>query len=73
VLHLYRASRYEDPAGQIVLPAQSTFDVEASTAHLGGSLAGRLAVRNVLDARQLDFIGLPLPGRSAHAEVEAWW
>jgi iron complex outermembrane receptor protein len=73
LLHLYRASRYQDPAGQIVLPAENTFDLEATSAHFDDSVVARFAVRNLFDSRQLDFIGLPIPGRSLHAEVEAWW
>jgi hypothetical protein len=73
VLYSYRSSRFADPAGQIVLPEQHTVDIEATTAHLGGALVARFAVRNVLGARQLDLIGLPLPGRSVHAGLEAWW
>jgi hypothetical protein len=31
------------------------------------------AVRNVGDARQMDTVGMPLPGRSVHLGMEAWW
>lgn len=71
--YFYRSSRFADPAGQIVLPPQSLFDLEASSAHLGGRLLARLAVRNVLDSRRLDLLGLPIPGRSLHGELEAWF
>jgi vitamin B12 transporter len=71
--YLHRSSRYEDPAGLTVLPAQHVLDLEASTAHWDSRLLGRFAIRNVLDVRQLDWIGLPLPGRSLHGELELWF
>lgn len=71
--YFHRSSRYDDPAGLTVLPAQHVLDVEASTSHGGSRLLGRFAIRNVLDARQLDWIGLPLPGRSLHGELELWF
>jgi hypothetical protein len=71
--YFHRSSRYDDPAGLTVLPAQHVLDVEASTSHWGSRLLGRFAIRNVLDARQLDWIGLPLPGRSLHGELELWF
>ncbi len=72
-IHLYRASRYADPAGQVVLPAQNTLDVELSSSHFADALTASLAFRNAFDARQLDLIGLPVPGRSVHAELQAGW
>jgi iron complex outermembrane receptor protein len=73
LVYFHRSSRYDDPAGLTVLPAQHVLDVEASTSHWGSRLLGRFAIRNVLDARQLDWIGLPLPGRSLHGELELWF
>jgi iron complex outermembrane receptor protein len=73
LVYFHRSSRYDDPAGLTVLPAQHVFDVEASTSHGGARLLARFAIRNVLDARQLDWIGLPLPGRSLHGEIELWF
>jgi iron complex outermembrane receptor protein len=69
----HRSSRYADQAGLIVIPDQMTMDVEASATFLGRALAARLAFRNVADAREVDTVGMPLPGRSIHASVEAWW
>lgn len=73
VSFFHRSARYDDPAGLTVLPAQSLFDAELATTHLDGALQVRMAVRNVFDARQLDLLGLPVPGRSAHVELEAWF
>lgn len=73
VAYLHRSTRFDDPAGLTVLPAQNLFDVEASSSHFHARLLARLAIRNVLDARQLDWIGLPVPGRSLHGELEAWF
>lgn len=73
VAYLHRSTRFDDPAGLTVLPAQNIWDVEATSSHLGARLIARLAVRNVFDARQLDLIGLPVPGRAAHAELEVWF
>jgi len=73
VAYLHRSTRFDDPAGLTVLPAQSIFDVEATSSHLGARLLARFALRNVFDARQLDLIGLPVPGRAAHGELEVWF
>jgi iron complex outermembrane receptor protein len=73
VSYLHRSTRFDDPAGLTVLPAQDLFDLEASSSHFHARLLARLAIRNVLDARQLDWIGLPVPGRSVHGELEAWF
>lgn len=71
--YLHRSARHPDRAGLLVLPAQNLFDVEASSAHFGARLLARFAVRNVFDTRQLDLLGLPVPGRSIHGELEAWF
>jgi len=68
----YRSSRFADPAGLIVLPATNEVD-------LGGSLSivreisFRAAIDDVFDARHFDFIGYPVPGRTYHMTIEAWW
>ncbi len=72
----HRASRLADPAGLIVLPASTALDLGVSLL-FGRSAAGevslRAAVEDVFDAHRFDFIGYPLPGRSAHASLEAAW
>ena len=73
VRYYHRASRYADNAGLTVLPEQHLVDIEARSAWLGRDIGLRLAMRNAMDARQLDLLGLPLPGRSYHAQLEAWF
>jgi len=68
----YRSSRLADPAGLIVLPDSSELDLGA-TVLLARDLAVRGAVDDVFDAHHFDFIGYPVPGRSLHLSVEAWW
>ncbi len=67
---LHRGSKYADSAGLIVIAEQTPVDVEASLAWLRGALALRVALRNVFDVRELDAVGLPLPGRSVHFSLE---
>ncbi len=67
----HKASRYADSAGLIVIPHQTVFDIEARAATLRDTLTLRLAMRNVFAAVEVDTIGLPLPGRSVHATLEA--
>jgi hypothetical protein len=40
---------------------------------LAHELSLRFAVDDVLDAHRFDFIGYPVPGRSFHLALEAWW
>lgn len=72
VAHQHRAARFEDPAGLTVLPAQDTFDVSLGCQFDEGHFSARAAVRNVFDERNLDLLGLPLPGRTFHLALEAW-
>ncbi|MCC6555148.1 MAG: TonB-dependent receptor [Polyangiaceae bacterium] len=69
---LYRTSRVADLAGLVVLPEQSSLDLELAVLLWQKRVAGRLRVANVLDTRNLDTIGLPLPGRSFHGSMEVW-
>jgi vitamin B12 transporter len=66
----HRSSRYADAAGLIVIPDETLVDVEASASFLRQTLMARLSFRNVFDARQVDTVGLPLPGRSVMASLE---
>ncbi|RYZ06875.1 MAG: TonB-dependent receptor [Myxococcales bacterium] len=67
---LHRASKYADAAGLLVVPHQTVLDLHASALLRGQVLALRAAVRNVLNAAELDAIGVPLSGRSFHLSVE---
>jgi iron complex outermembrane receptor protein len=69
----HRSSRYADPAGLVVIPEQTVVDLEVSLSFLERRVAVRGALRNVFDAREVDTVGLPLPGRSAHVLMEAFW
>ncbi|HEY3666354.1 MAG TPA: TonB-dependent receptor, partial [Polyangiaceae bacterium] len=70
----YRGSRLADPAGLLVLPASTSVDLGASLRFGADSeLSLRAALDDVFDARRFDFIGYPVPGRSWHLALEAWW
>lgn len=68
-----RGERVADPAGLIVLPAQTWLDVEATVALADDRIAIRTRLANVLGDDATDTVGLPLPGRSFHVAAEAWW
>ena len=68
----YRGSRLADPAGLVVLPDSTELDLGA-TLLLPRNLSVRGAIDDVFDAHHFDFIGYPVPGRSEHLSVEAWW
>lgn len=70
---LHRGSRVADPAGLVVIDAQWTLGADLAVFVLERRLALRGAVENALDARQVDTVGMPLPGRSVHASAELWW
>jgi vitamin B12 transporter len=66
----HKSSRFEDPAGQNVLPEQNLCDIELAGSFLEGRVTLRAALRNAFDAQTSDLIGLPVPGRSYHAALE---
>jgi vitamin B12 transporter len=69
---LHRSSRVADPAGLIVLDEHRQLDLSASLAFAERlALSGRVA--NVIDDRNVDLIGYPLPGRSFHMLLESWF
>ena len=68
----YRSSRFADPAGLIVLPATNEVDVGSSLT-IASSITLRGAIDDVFDSRHFDFIGYPVPGRTYHLSLEAWW
>jgi vitamin B12 transporter len=67
---LHRASKYADSAGLLIVPHQTVLDLQGSALLRGQALALRASVRNVLDATELDAVGVPLGGRSFHLSVE---
>ena len=66
----HRSSRYQDPAGLIIIPHQTTFDAELTAQLFRERLALHLAGTNLFNAQQWDVLGLALPGRAAYASVE---
>ncbi len=69
----YQSSRFADPAGLAVIPAQRSLDVEASTLHIDRHVEVRMRVANALDAKRYDVVGFPLPGRSYFWSAELKW
>jgi outer membrane receptor protein involved in Fe transport len=68
--YFHKSSRYDDPAGQSVLPEQHFVDLEASAHFFDSRLIARAALDNLFDTQTSDLIGLPVPGRSYHASLE---
>lgn len=68
----YRSSRFADPAGLIVLPATNEVDL-GGTLQIVRDITFRGAIDDVFDSRHFDFIGYPIPGRTYHLSVDAWW
>jgi iron complex outermembrane receptor protein len=66
----HRSSRYADPAGLVVIPDETVMDLEGSLGFFRRSMTARISLRNLLDARQVDTVGMPLPGRSVIASLE---
>src|SRR6185503_4022194 len=69
----YRSSEYADKAGTVVIPEQLAVDLQLGLSFLRRAIALRLRVANIFDAPSFDVVGYPLPGRTVHASVEAWW
>jgi vitamin B12 transporter len=64
-----RSSKYADTAGLIVIPSQYVLDVELIARFERERFVARLALNNVLDGREVDMVGAPLPGRSIYLSV----
>jgi vitamin B12 transporter len=69
----HESSRYADPAGTEVIPAQTSVDFGIRAEALQHRLTTHLRVANVLDAQRFDVVGYPLPRRSAFLSMEAKW
>ncbi len=64
-----RSSRVADPAGLIVLPGSRVLSTDAALELFRGMLVLRGALDNILDERELDLLGFPLPGRSVNVSA----
>ncbi len=71
--YAYQTSRYADPAGLGVIPAQGFVDLEMEAAAVNDELVARARISNLFDAERFDVVGFPLPGRSAFFSLEATW
>jgi iron complex outermembrane receptor protein len=70
VRYFHKSSRYDDPAGQSVLPEQHFVDLEAALQFFERRLVARAALNNLFDSMTSDLLGLPVPGRSYHGSIE---
>jgi iron complex outermembrane receptor protein len=70
---IHQSSRYADPAGLAVIPAQTSVDLEVVARFLARNLTTRARMANLFDERRFDVVGFPLPGRSAFFSLEAKW
>lgn len=71
--YYHRSNRYADPAGSIVLPALQSIDAQANVELANPQLGLSAALNNAFDQRTLDYLGLPVPGRSFHVSMTCWW
>ncbi len=67
----YQSSRYADPAGLAVIPAQSNVDLETEVGLPHEALTLRASLRNLFDTPRFDVVGYPLPGRSFFLSLES--
>ncbi len=67
---LHQSSRYADPAGLVVIPAQTTLDLELEQGFSNETIKSRVRVADVLDESRFDVVGYPLPGRSVFVSME---
>jgi vitamin B12 transporter len=71
--YYHRSNRYADPAGVIVLPAVQSVDAHADATFATPELGVSLALNNLLNQQTLDYLGLPVPGRSYHVSMTCLW
>lgn len=69
----HQSSRFADPAGLAVIPAQTQTDLELAARLLERHLVARGRLANLFDVRRFDVVGFPLPGRSAFVSMETLW
>ncbi len=70
LIFVHQSSRYGDPAGLIVIPAQSTFDLELTQGFFAERALLRARAADLFDAARFDVVGYPLPGRSFFVSLE---
>ncbi len=68
--YLRQSSRYSDPANLLLIPAQSSLDVEAELTILAGRFILRGRVSDLLDSYRVDLVGYPLPRRAFYTSME---
>ncbi len=71
--YFFRSNRFADPAGLVVLPEVQAFDAHANVTLSKPQLDLSLSLNNLFDQRVLDYLGLPVPGRSFHVSMSCWW
>jgi iron complex outermembrane receptor protein len=67
----FQSSRYADPAGLGVIPAQTFVDLELGAVLYHEIFHLRSRVSNIFNAERFDVVGFPLPGRSVYFSLEA--
>lgn len=71
--YFFRSSRFADPGGLVVLPAVQSIDLHGAATFVKPNLELAVAVNNLIDQRMVDYLGLPIPGRSFHLSLSSWW
>ncbi len=73
LFYVHQSSRYADPAGLAVIPAQGSLDLELEARLSADRVGLRARATNLLAQSRFDVIGYPLPGRSLAASLELTW
>lgn len=71
--YFFRSSRFADPGGLVVLPAVQSVDLHATATFVNPNFELSVALNNLIDQRMVDYLGLPVPGRSFHLSLSSWW
>ncbi len=69
----HRSSRYQDPAGLIIVPHTTTFDLEGHVLVTPAALSLRASVFNLFNQPTFDIVGYPLPPRTYALGLEYNW
>jgi iron complex outermembrane receptor protein len=70
VQYQHQASRFADPAGLVVIPAQGNLSADVSALLCQRHLQVQVRATNLLGQDRFDTIGYPLPGRAVYAASE---